>query len=81
MEEVRKTNLLGTPQTPPKLKPLVGFDTPPSPFGAFLEPHMSAKSKKELMRYLDRIPDFRPQRSRRLSTVRLSGLAEGFFFR
>lgn len=78
MEEVRKTNLLGTPQTPPQLKPLVGFDTPPSPFGVFLEPHMSAKSKKELMRYLDRIPDFKPRVSRRLSTVRYPKLSADY---
>jgi hypothetical protein len=70
MEEVRKTNLLGTPQTPPVPKSWYDIKTPDSPFGAFIRPHLSPKSKKELMRYINRIPDFvPPPKERRNSTV------------
>ncbi|XP_008190279.1 DNA topoisomerase 2-binding protein 1 isoform X2 [Tribolium castaneum] len=68
MEEVRKTNLLGTPQTPPMPKTWYDVDTPESPFGAFIRPHLSPKSKKELMRYINRIPDFVPPPQERKST-------------
>ncbi|KAJ3642726.1 hypothetical protein Zmor_025484 [Zophobas morio] len=68
MEEVRKTNLLGTPQTPPMPKTWYDVDTPESPFGAFIRPHLSPKSKKELMRYINQIPDFVPPPKGRKST-------------
>ncbi|RZC32583.1 DNA topoisomerase 2-binding protein 1-B, partial [Asbolus verrucosus] len=68
MEEVRRTNLLGTPQTPPMPKSLYDVDTPESPFGAFIRPHLSPKSKKELMRYINCIPDFVPPPKDRKST-------------
>ncbi|XP_044258153.1 DNA topoisomerase 2-binding protein 1 isoform X2 [Tribolium madens] len=68
MEEVRKTNLLGTPQTPTMPKTWYDVDTPESPFGAFIRPHLSPKSKKELMRYINRIPDFVPPPKERKST-------------
>jgi topoisomerase (DNA) II binding protein 1 len=72
MEEVRKTNLLGTPQTPPVPKSWYDIKTPDSPFGAFIRPHLSPKSKKELMRYINRIPDFVPPPKERRNSTPLS---------
>lgn len=71
MEEVRKTNLLGTPQTPPMPKTWYDVDTPESPFGAFIRPQLSPKSKKELIRHVSGLTDFVPPSKGRKSTVNI----------
>lgn len=78
MEEVRKTNLLGTPQTPSVPKIWYDVDTPESPFGAFIRPHLSPKSKKEIMRYINSLPDFIPPPKEPQSTVGCPHLCDTF---
>ncbi|KAK5649872.1 hypothetical protein RI129_000901 [Pyrocoelia pectoralis] len=68
MTEARRLNLLDTPvQHLPQPLPWDQVDTPDTPLGAFICPNPSPNLRKEMVRYLNTFPDYKP-RSRRLST-------------
>ncbi|KAL3278933.1 hypothetical protein HHI36_016451 [Cryptolaemus montrouzieri] len=68
MKEVRKTNLLGTPESPQLASAPWDVNTPESPYGAYIDPNPSKSLKKEMLRFLNQFPDRVAPPPRRLST-------------
>ncbi|XP_045460665.1 DNA topoisomerase 2-binding protein 1 isoform X3 [Harmonia axyridis] len=68
MNEVRLTNLLGTPESPQLAKLPWDVDTPETPYGAYIDPNPSKSLRKEMLRFLNRFPDNTPVTKRRMST-------------
>ncbi|XP_025835634.1 DNA topoisomerase 2-binding protein 1 isoform X1 [Agrilus planipennis] len=68
MEEVRMTNLLGTPECPSTPKPWNHVSTPDTPLGAFIRPNPSPALRKELAQWINTLPDWKPPPPRRPST-------------
>lgn len=61
--EARKNNLLGTPQESlPTPKPWDHVDTPDTPLGAFINPNPSPNLRKQMLRFLNSLPEHKPKR-------------------
>lgn len=69
MQEVRMTNLLGTPELPKTPKPWDHVDTPNTPLGAFINADPSPNLRKDMVRYLNRLPYPKPPPPLPKSTV------------
>lgn len=67
MEKFRQNNLLDSDSPLPRA--ITHVDTPETPLGAFIRPNPSPNLRKEMARYLNTFPDFKPPPERRLSTV------------
>lgn len=57
MERVRQNNLIDSPPLP---KAITHIDTPETPLGAFLRPNPSPNLRKEMVRFLNTLPDRKP---------------------
>lgn len=68
MEQFRQKHLNADTDSPLP-RAITHVDTPETPLGAFIEPNPSRSLRKEMARYLNTFPEWRPPPERRLSTV------------
>lgn len=65
MQRYRQSNMIDSPLP----KALTHIDTPETPLGAFIRPNPSPNLRKEMVRFLNTLPDWKPPPERRASTV------------
>lgn len=65
MEKLRQNNLIESPLP----KAITHVDTPETPLGAFIRPDPSPNLRKDMARFLDSLPEWKPPPERRQSTV------------
>lgn len=68
MEKLRQSNLIDSPLP----RAITHVDTPDTPLGAFIRPNPSPNLRKEMLGFLNTLPEWKPPRERRASTVSLS---------
>lgn len=69
MQKWRQNNQIESPLP----RALTHVDTPETPLGAFIRADPSPNLRKDMARFLDTLPDWKPPPERRMSTVRSFG--------